>query len=105
MVRCAMTWVCSKLHIGDTPCRGGPGARDQASSSGNEGWRGALGPRQSQRSRKKVYNRPPQEECLELAEACLIEAERTLDREVAEMFLLKAGRYLEDAKRIMAARR
>jgi hypothetical protein len=34
-----------------------------------------------------------------------MEAERTLDREVAEMFLLKAGRYVEDARRIMAARR
>jgi hypothetical protein len=52
--------------------------------------------------RKKVYNRPPQEECLELAEACLMEAERTLDREVAEMSLLKAGCCLEDARRIMA---
>jgi hypothetical protein len=41
--------------------------------------------------RRKVHNRPPQEELLRLAEACLGEAERTLDREVAEMFLLKAG--------------
>jgi hypothetical protein len=41
---------------------------------------------------KKVHKRPPQEEYLELAEACLVEAERTLDGEVAEMFLLKAAR-------------
>jgi hypothetical protein len=34
----------------------------------------------------------------------ILEAERTLDREVAEMLLLKAGRYLEEAKRIMATR-
>jgi hypothetical protein len=52
-----------------------------------------------------VHNRPPQEELLKLAEACLLEAERTLDREVVEMLLLKAGRYLEEARRIMAARR
>jgi hypothetical protein len=49
-----------------------------------------------------VPKRPPQEEYLRLADECLVEAERTLDREVAEMFLLKAGRYLEDARRIMA---
>jgi hypothetical protein len=30
---------------------------------------------------------------------CLLEAERTLDREVADMLLLKAGRYLDEAKR------
>jgi hypothetical protein len=47
-------------------------------------------------------NRPPQDEYLKFAEACLLEAERTLDREVAEMLLLKAGRYLEEAKRMMA---
>jgi hypothetical protein len=33
---------------------------------------------------------------------CLLEAERTLDREVVEMLLLKAGRYLEETKRTMA---
>jgi hypothetical protein len=54
---------------------------------------------------KKVYDRPPQEECLKLAEACLMEAERTLDCEVAEMLLLRAERYLQEARRIMATRR
>jgi hypothetical protein len=52
-----------------------------------------------------VHNRPPQEEYLKLAEACLMEAERTLDCEVAEMLLLRAERYLREARRIMAARR
>jgi hypothetical protein len=40
-----------------------------------------------------------------MAEVSLLEAERTLDQEVVEMFLLKAGRYLEDARRIMTTRR
>jgi hypothetical protein len=44
------------------------------------------------------------EEFLEMAEVCLLEAEPTRDREVAEMLLLKAGRYLEEAKRLMATR-
>jgi hypothetical protein len=48
---------------------------------------------------------PPPEEFLKLAEACLLEADRTLDREVADMFLLKAGRYLDEAKRVIAIRR
>jgi hypothetical protein len=52
-----------------------------------------------------VHRCPPQEEYLKLAEACLLEAERTLDREVVEMLLLRAGRYLEEARRIMATRR
>jgi hypothetical protein len=39
-----------------------------------------------------------------MAEVCLLEAEPTRDREVAEMLLLKAGRYLEEAKRLMATR-
>jgi hypothetical protein len=60
---------------------------------------------QSKAFEKKVHNRPPQEEYLELADACLLEAERTLDREVVEMLLLKAGRYLEEARRITATRR
>ena len=42
------------------------------------------------------------EEFLELAEVCLLEAERTRDREVAEMLLLRAARYLDEAKRVMA---
>jgi hypothetical protein len=66
-------------------------------------WR--VGHHESKRFEKKVHNRPPQEELLRLAEACLLEAERTLDREVAEMLLLRAERYLEEARRIMAARR
>jgi hypothetical protein len=52
-----------------------------------------------------VHGPSPQEELLRLAEACLLEAERTLDREVAEMLLLRARRYLDEAKRAMAARR
>jgi hypothetical protein len=52
-----------------------------------------------------VHDRPPQEELIRLAEACLLEAERTLDFEVAEMLLLKAERYLQEARRIIAHRR
>jgi hypothetical protein len=51
---------------------------------------------------KKVHKHSSPEEYLKLAEVCLLEAERTLDREVVEMLLLKAGRYLEEAKRTMA---
>jgi hypothetical protein len=65
-------------------------------------WR--VGSSSVQAFEKNVRKRPPQEEYLKLAEACLLEAERTLDPEVAEMLLLKAGRYLEEAKRIMATR-
>jgi hypothetical protein len=54
---------------------------------------------------KKVQKHSSPEEYLELAEVCLLEAERTLDREVADMLLLKAGRYLDEAKRAMAIRR
>jgi hypothetical protein len=51
---------------------------------------------------RKVHKHSSPEEYLKLAEVCLLEAERTLDREVVEMLLLKAGRYLEEAKRTMA---
>jgi hypothetical protein len=54
---------------------------------------------QPQAFEKKVHKHSSPEEYLKLAEVCLLEAERTLDREVVEMLLLKAGRYLEDAKR------
>jgi hypothetical protein len=52
-----------------------------------------------------VYNYSSPKEYLELAEVCLREAERTLDREVADKLLLRAGRYLGEARRIMATRR
>jgi hypothetical protein len=52
-----------------------------------------------------MQKRAPQEEYLRLAEACLLEAERTLDGEVVEMLLLRAARYLEEGRRIMATRR
>jgi hypothetical protein len=52
-----------------------------------------------------VHKHSSPEEFLKLAEVCLLEAERTLDREVADMLLLRAGRYLNDAKRVMATRR
>jgi hypothetical protein len=52
-----------------------------------------------------VHDRPPQEELIRLAEACLLEAERTLDGEVTEMLLLRAESYLQEARRIMATRR
>jgi hypothetical protein len=52
--------------------------------------------------RKTMHKQSPPEEHLKLAEVCLHEAERTLDREVADMLLLRAGRYLDEAKRLMA---
>jgi hypothetical protein len=41
-----------------------------------------------------------QAEYLELAEMCLLEAERTLDSETAERLLTMARHYLDEAKRI-----
>jgi hypothetical protein len=55
--------------------------------------------------RKKLHKHSSPEEFLKLAEVCLLEADRTVDRDVADMLLLRAGRYLDDAKRVMAARR
>jgi hypothetical protein len=55
--------------------------------------------------REKVDKHSAPEEFLELAEVCLLEADRTLDREVADMLLLRAGRYLDEARRVMATRR
>jgi hypothetical protein len=46
-----------------------------------------------------MHKRSSSEEYLELAEMCLLEAERTLDRETAERLLRMASRYLEEAKR------
>jgi hypothetical protein len=60
---------------------------------------------QVQAFEKKVHKHSSPEEYVKLAEVCLLEAERTLDREVADMLLLKAGRYLNEAKRAMATRR
>jgi hypothetical protein len=48
---------------------------------------------------KRMHKRSSSEEYLELAEICLLEAERTLDRETAERLLRMASRYLEEAKR------
>ena len=49
---------------------------------------------------KTMHKRSSAEEYLELAEMCLLEAERTLDRETVERLLTMARRYLEEAKRI-----
>jgi hypothetical protein len=47
-----------------------------------------------------MHKRSSSEEYLGLAELCLQEAERTLDREMAERLLIMAGRYLDEAKRL-----
>jgi hypothetical protein len=47
-----------------------------------------------------MHKRSSSEEYLELAEMCLLEAERTLDRETADRLLTMARRYLDEAKRI-----
>jgi hypothetical protein len=49
---------------------------------------------------KAMHKRSSSQEYLELAEMCLLEAERTLDPETAERLLTMARRYLEEAKRI-----
>jgi hypothetical protein len=51
-----------------------------------------------------MHTQSSPEESLRLAQVCLLQAERTLDREVADMLLLRAGRYLDEAKRVMATR-
>jgi hypothetical protein len=50
---------------------------------------------------KKMHKRRTSEEYL-LAETCLLEADRTLNREVSERLLTAAGHYLEEAKRMRA---
>jgi hypothetical protein len=50
----------------------------------------------------KMHKRRTSEEYLELAETCLLEADRTLNREVSEKLLTAAGHYLEEAKRMRA---
>jgi hypothetical protein len=47
-----------------------------------------------------MHKRSSSEEYLELAEMCLLEAERTLDSETAERLLTMARQYLDEAKRI-----
>jgi hypothetical protein len=46
-----------------------------------------------------MHKRSSSQEYLELAEMCLLEAERTLDRETADGVLTMARRYLDEAKR------
>jgi hypothetical protein len=77
--------------------------KEKIARSGNEFWRGALALSLTGRE-KVVQKHSSPEEYLELAEVCLLEADRTLDRDVADMLLLKAGRYLDEAKRVMATR-
>jgi hypothetical protein len=79
-------------------------AKEKIATAGNELWRGALA-LTVQAFEKKVHKHSSPEEFLKLAEVCLLEADRTLDREVADMLLLKAGRYLDEAKRVIATRR
>ena len=47
-----------------------------------------------------MHKRSSSEEYLELAEICMLEAERTLDGETAERLLTMATHYLGEAKRI-----
>jgi hypothetical protein len=47
-----------------------------------------------------MHKRSSSEEYLELAEMCLLEAERTLDSETAERLLTMARHSLDEAKRI-----
>jgi hypothetical protein len=78
--------------------------KEKIARSGNEFWRGALALKWF-KIREKMHKHSSPEEFLKLAEVCLLEADRTMDREVADMLLLRAGRYLDDAKRVMATRR
>jgi hypothetical protein len=49
---------------------------------------------------KKMHKRSSSEEYLELAQMCLLEAGRTLDREEAEGLLTMAERYREEANEL-----
>jgi hypothetical protein len=49
---------------------------------------------------KAMHKRSSSVEYPELAEMCLLEAERTLDREAAERLLTMARHYFDEAKRI-----
>jgi hypothetical protein len=77
-------------------CTGSSDGKTQSTPQQSLAWCVAL------HQREKMAKESPQEECLSLAAASLVEAERTLDREVAGMFLFKARRYLDDAERIKA---
>jgi hypothetical protein len=47
-----------------------------------------------------MHERSTPEEYVALAETCLMEAHRTLDREAAEKLRIMARRYLQEAERI-----
>jgi hypothetical protein len=54
---------------------------------------------------KKMQTRSTTEEYVELAETCLAEARRTLDRTVSEQLRVMARRYLEEAERLDKVKR
>jgi len=47
-----------------------------------------------------MQTRSTMEEYVELAETCLAEARRTLDRRVSEQLRVMARRYLQEAERL-----
>jgi hypothetical protein len=53
----------------------------------------------------KMQTRSTTEEYVELAETCLAEARRTLDRTVSEQLRVMARRYLEEAERLDKVKR
>jgi hypothetical protein len=68
-------------------------------SSGNQVPKSALALR-IRALRNKMHERSTPEEYVALAETCLLEAHRTLDREAAEKLRIMARRYLQEAERI-----
>jgi Lon protease-like protein len=54
---------------------------------------------------KKMQTRSTTEEYVELAETCLAESRRTLDRRVSEQLRIMARRYLQEAERLDEVKR
>jgi len=52
-----------------------------------------------------MQTRSTMEEYVELAETCLAEARRTLDRRVSEQLRVMARRYLQEAERLDEVKR
>jgi hypothetical protein len=54
---------------------------------------------------KKMQTRSTTEKYVELAETCLAESRRTLDRRVSEQLRIMARRYLQEAERLDEVKR
>jgi Lon protease-like protein len=73
-------------------------------SSRNQSWPPAL-PFESPHFEKTMQTRSTTEEYVELAETCLAESRRTLDRRASAMLRIMARRYLQEAERLDEVKR